>query len=196
MSKLFVIYRSTGPDRFPRRPAYFDKLLCLKSFLLSYRAVRDQASILFLNDGPVPEDRLAVMRRWGGIVELPGLGNGPSFRRAVESALAMPDDTIAYFAEDDYLYLEPAIQRLTAAFAPLRRADFAAVRLAARPRGRPKEHLMWRWLQGQKLFAWKFPKRMLLGPVPSLATHMDTQSLAPVVDWAAVARTAAAAPLD
>jgi len=117
MSGLFVVYRSTGPDRFPRRPPYFDKLLCLRSFLLSFRRVGGEKRILFLNDGPVPDERVALMRRWGSVIDLPGLGNGPSFRRAVESALAMPDGTVAYLAEDDYLYLEPALERVTGVFA-------------------------------------------------------------------------------
>jgi hypothetical protein len=248
VSGLFVIYRSTGPDRFPRRPPYFDKLLCLRSFLLSFRHVGGERRLLFLNDGPVPDDRVALMRQWGSVIELPGLGNGPSFRRAVESALAMPDDTIAYFAEDDYLYLEPALGRVMGVFAAVPAADYVTpydhldrylrtddarggmsrvivaagqhwrtvdsttmtfavrvarllrdawvVRLATAPKKRPKDHLMWRLIQGQKHFFWKFPKRMLLGPVPSLATHMDTKGLAPAVDWEAAARAAALSPLE
>ena len=248
MSGLFVVYRSTGPDRFPRRPPYFDKLLCLRSFLLSFRRVGGEKRILFLNDGPVPDERVALMRRWGSVIDLPGLGNGPSFRRAVESALAMPDGTVAYLAEDDYLYVEPALERVTGVFAAVPAADYVTpydhldrytrsddagggrshvivaagqhwrtvdsttmtfgarverlrndnwvVRLATTPRKRPKDHLMWRLIQGQKHFFWKFPKRLLLGPIPSLASHMDTKALAPVVDWTSVARAAAEASLE
>lgn len=248
MSELFVVYRSTGSDRFPRRPPYFDKLVCLKSFLLSFRHVKGRGRILFLNDGPVPEERVALMRRWGSVVELPGLGNAPSFRRAVASALTMPDDAIAYLAEDDYLHLEPALDRMMSVFGVIRAADYVTlydhldrytrtddvhggrshvilaagqhwrtvdstcltfgarvgrlrrdhwiVRLATMPKKRPKDHLMWRLIQGDRAFAWKFPKRMLLGPVPSLATHLDTRSLAPLVDWAAVAQASSSASLE
>lgn len=248
VTQLTVFYRSTGPDRFPRRPPYFDKLTCLRSFLLAFRAVRHRASIVFLNDGPVPEDREDLMRRHGTVIALPGIGNSPSFRRCVESALALRDEAIAYFAEDDYLYLEPALERMMAVFDTVPAADYVTLydhldrytrrddarggmsriavaggqhwrtvestcmtfgarvrrlrsdrwvlRLGTAPKQRPKDRLMWRLLQGQHLFRWKFPKRMLLGPVPSLASHMDTASLAPVVDWEAVARTAAEAAPD
>ena len=76
------------------------------------------------------------------------------------------------------------------------RSDRWTVRLTTQRRGRPADRVMWRLIQGRKLFAWKFPKRMLFGPVPSLATHLDTESLAPVVNWDAVAAEAAAASLD
>jgi hypothetical protein len=247
-ASLVVLYRSTGPDRFPRRPAGFDKLTCLRSFLLALLPVRERARVVFLNDGPVPEDRAALMRRFGAVVELPGLGNSPSFRRALEEALALPDETVAYFAEDDYLYLEPAFTRLLAVFDTVPAADYVTlfdhrdrytrdddargglsrivvaggqhwrtvestcmtfgarvrrlradrwiVTLATTTKRRPKDRVMWRLLQGQHLFAWKFPKRVLLGPVPSLATHMDTEGLAPLVDWEQAARHAAGAVLD
>lgn len=248
MSELVVVYRSTGPDRFPRRPPYFDKLACLRSFLLSYRHVRQRGRIVFLNDGPVPEDRVALMRAWGTVVELGGIGNGPSFKASVQAALEASDDAIAYFAEDDYLYLEPGLERLLAVFQAVPDADYVTLydhldrytrhddakggmsrlyvaagqhwrtvesscltfgarvrrlrhdawitRVAAAWQRRPKDRLMWRLIQGQKYFAWKLPKRTLLGAVPALATHMDARSLAPIVDWAAVARAAADARLD
>lgn len=248
MSRVTFFYRSTGPDRFPRRPEYFDKLNCLRSFLLAFRHVAPRAAVVFLNDGPVPEEREGLMRRFGSVILLPGIGNSPSFRRCVASALALNDGELAYFAEDDYLYVESAFARMLDVFDTIPRADYVTLfdhkdrytrrddarggysrlfvaagqhwrtvestcmtfgarvrrlrsdawvlKLGTVPRRRPKDRLMWRLLQGQHLFTWKYPKRMLLGPVPSLATHMDTAGLAPLVDWAAVSRTAAGSSLD
>lgn len=248
MRRLAVYYRSTGPDRFPRRPPYFDKLGCLRSFLLSVRHVKDRLSVTFVNDGPVPDDRAAVMANWGRVVQLAGIGNSPSFRETVRLALEQPDGTTAYFAEDDYLYVEPAFTRFLevldeapwadyvtlfdhldrytrnadARGRPSRevdlagqhwrtvestcmtfgarvgklRADRSIVRLCTIPRRRPKDHIMWQMLQGIGPFAWKVPKRTLVGPVPSLATHCDAAGLAPLVDWAGIAAAAGSAPLD
>ncbi len=244
MKRLHVFYRSTGSDRFPRRPPYLDKLLCLRSFLASYRHVAAEAAITFVNDGPVPEDRLALMRRWGDIVALPGIGNGPSFRHCAALAAALPGDRVAYLCEDDYLHLEPALGRLLEVFDTVPAADYVTlydhldrytrrddadggrsrillaagqhwrtvdstcltfgvraarlksdlwiVRACTMKKGRPADHLMWHVIQGRKLFAWKLPKRLLLGPMPSLATHMDTRALGPLVDWTKAAEAARA----
>ncbi len=248
MSRLHVFYRSTGPDRFPRRPPYFDKLLCLKSFLRSFRHVAHAAEITFVNDGPVPEDRVALMARWGNVVSLPGIGNGPSFRHCAALAAALPEDAVAYLCEDDYLHLEPALTKLVEVFDTVPEADYVTlydhldrytrrddaggglarivlaagrhwrtvdstcltfgvrparirsdqwiVRACTMKKGRPADHLMWHVIQGRKLFAWKFPKRLLLGAVPSLATHMDTRALAPTIDWDAAAAEATRELLD
>ncbi|MCU1589888.1 MAG: hypothetical protein JWP11_1144 [Frankiales bacterium] len=45
----------------------------------------------------------------------------------------------------------------------------------------------WRLLQGIGPYRWKRPKRQLATPIPSLATHMDMDFMAPGVDWAEVA---------
>lgn len=55
------------------------------------------------------------------------------------------------------------------------------------PRNLPHDRLLWRLTQGIGLFWWKFPKRTLVSPMPSLATHLDPDYLAPVVDWTALA---------
>jgi hypothetical protein len=51
----------------------------------------------------------------------------------------------------------------------------------------PHDRMLWRATQGIGPFWWKLPKRLLMSPMPSLATHLDPEYLAPVVDWAAVA---------
>jgi hypothetical protein len=51
----------------------------------------------------------------------------------------------------------------------------------------PHDRFLWRAAQGIGPFWWKFPKRRLMSPMPSLATHLDPDYLAPVVDWTAIA---------
>ncbi|HTA75202.1 MAG TPA: hypothetical protein VK733_13050 [Gemmatimonadaceae bacterium] len=51
----------------------------------------------------------------------------------------------------------------------------------------PHDRLLWRIAQGIGMFWWKVPKRVLISPMPSLATHLDPEFIAPVVDWAEVA---------
>jgi hypothetical protein len=236
---LHIFYRSTGGDNKKNRPPYYSKMLCLRSFLRAFARVRDRASITFVNDGPMPDDRLAVMKEWGRIVSFPGLGNSPSYRETLALAVALPEEGLVYFAEDDYLYTEPALEMLLAAFDTLpeieyvtlfdhldryirtddSRRGYSRVYLAGGMHWRtvestcmtfgarvealkndawihklgtvpktPRDRAIWRCTQGEKEFFWKFPKRTLIGPIPSLATHMDPEGLAPNIDWVAVAR--------
>jgi hypothetical protein len=53
--------------------------------------------------------------------------------------------------------------------------------------GRIRDRLAWRLVQGVGPCFWKVPKRYLMGPVPSLATHLDVRFLAPMIDWNALA---------
>jgi hypothetical protein len=213
-------------------------MLCLRSLLRSVEPLGDRATIIFVNDGPMPDDRLAVMEKWGTIVSLPGLGNSPSYREALKLALTLADDSIAYMAEDDYLYTEHAFPRLMQAFQELPQIDYITLfdhldrykvkddarggysrlyvaagqhwrtvdstcmtfgarvgalrsdawihRLCTVP-NTPRDRVIWRMTQGEQLFTMKFPKRRLIGPVPSLATHMDPETLAPNIDWERVA---------
>ena len=66
------------------------------------------------------------------------------------------------------------------------RSDAWIHRLGTVPKT-PRDRTIWRCTQGEKEFFWKFPKRTLIGPIPSLATHMDPEGLSPNVDWEAIA---------
>lgn len=236
---LHIFYRSTGGDNKKNRPPYYSKMLCLRSFLGAFEPVRGRAEITFVNDGPMPDDRLAIMERYGKIVSFPGLGNSPSYRETLALAVALPPDSLVYFAEDDYLYMPQALEKLLAAFDEIPAAEYVTLfdhmdrytrsddsrrgysrlylagglhwrtvestcmtfgarvrtlqsdawihRLGTVPKT-PRDRTIWRCTQGEKEFFWKFPKRTLVGPIPSLATHMDPEGLAPNVDWEAVAR--------
>lgn len=239
--RLYIIYRSTGGDNRKNRPPYYSKMLCLRSFLAAAARVRDRATITFMNDGPMPEDRLAIMRAWGTVESLPGLGNSPSYRKALEMAVALPADALVYFAEDDYLYRPEAFEKILAAFDTLPNVDYitpfdhldryirrddsrrgysrvyvaggihwrtvesSCMTFGARVRrmrsdawihrlgtvpNTPRDRIIWRCALGEKWFFWKFPKRTLVGPIPSLATHMEPAGMAPNVDWERVAAEA------
>ena len=238
---LHVFYRSTGGDNRKDRPPYYSKMLCLRSFLQAIERVRDRVAITFVNDGPMPDDRLAIMQAWGRIVSFPGLGNSPSYRKTLELAVALPPGGLVYFAEDDYLYRADAFEKLLAAFEQLPGIDYVTLfdhndryirhddsrrgysrvylaggthwrtvestcmtfgarvarlkadawihRVGTLPKT-PRDRPIWRLTQGQKWYFWKFPKRTLISPMPSMATHMDPGGLAPNVDWEAVAHAA------
>lgn len=58
--------------------------------------------------------------------------------------------------------------------------------------GRTRDRMAWRLVQGIGPFFWKIPKRRLMGPIPSLATHLEPPYLAPNVDWNTLATETAA----
>lgn len=60
----------------------------------------------------------------------------------------------------------------------------------------PKGREMFRAIQGIGKYSLKYPKRSLIGPVPTLCTHMETQFLAYGVDWAKVSEEAESAWLE
>ena len=126
-TRLHVIYRATGGDNRKNRPPMYSKMRCLLSLLRAYDRVRDVSTLTFLNDGPMPDDRRQIEQAWGEIVDLPGLGNSPSYRVALERAILLPESSIVYFAEDDYLYTEAAFEALLSAFDEIPAADYVTL---------------------------------------------------------------------
>lgn len=123
---LRIVYRSYGGDNEKDRPAYYGKPLALRSLLRAADAV--DCEIVFLNDGPVSEAVLDLMRGRGEIVELPGLGLFGSLMTALRLPLerGWADDDVVYFCEDDYLHTADALVRLKAATERLA-ADYFAL---------------------------------------------------------------------
>jgi hypothetical protein len=123
---LHVVYRSYGGENTKGRPAYYGKLLALSSLLRAVSNVRRPVEVIFLNDGPIPADRLKVMERAGEVVVLPGVGN----KRSLLTALALPARRnwlardVVWFAEDDYLYRPSALDRLVGAADAVPAADY------------------------------------------------------------------------
>ncbi|CAA9436321.1 MAG: hypothetical protein AVDCRST_MAG35-2921 [uncultured Quadrisphaera sp.] len=143
---LHVVYRSCGGENRKDRPPYYSKLLCLVSFLRALEAV--DADVVFVNDGPVPADRLRLMRAAGEVVQLPGVGMRGSYRSSLDLATSGRFDRrdVVWFSEDDYLYVPGALEGLLAAAAAVPEADYFALYATIRPLplttpdGRPTPH--------------------------------------------------------
>ncbi len=133
--RLHVVYRSHGGENAKGRPDWYDKRVGLESFCRAVEHVRTQRpdtdpEVLFLNDGPIPADRLELMRAWGDPVTIDGGSN----RRSYLTALGLPRrrgwaaDDVLLLAEDDYLWRPEALTALVDAARDPRhaRADYFA----------------------------------------------------------------------
>ncbi|MCX6463248.1 MAG: hypothetical protein NTW05_06600 [Pseudonocardiales bacterium] len=120
-----VVYRSYGGENAKGRPPYYSKALALQATL---RAVHEaDVEIVFINNGPIPDHLVSVMRRHGEIVTLPDVGMRRSFLTGLRlpHKLGWDPDDIAYFCEDDYLHVPEAFVHLKAAAAELDASYFA-----------------------------------------------------------------------
>src|SRR4051794_26877889 len=138
--RLHVIYRSTGPDNAKGRPPYHSKLRSLLSLLRSWDAVTDQGSLVFLNNGEIPEDRLALMQHHGRVEARSGLELHESYWAAVALACGFPDEDLVLFAEDDHLYRVEALSAVASAARVLRAFSYFAAyasTAAGMPNGEP-----------------------------------------------------------
>lgn len=117
-AQLRIYYRSHGAENAKARPDYYSKHLALTSLLRAAAAVHPRPELVFVNDGPLPEDRLALMRTNGRIVSITEGGNRGSYRTTVAlAARESAADDLVWFAEDDYLYTAAALRHLQAAAA-------------------------------------------------------------------------------
>jgi hypothetical protein len=114
---LHVIYRSYGGENAKGRPAFYDKTIALVSLLRAVSELEGAGEIVFVNDGPIPDERLRLMERSGEVVARSQLG----MRGSLRAALALPaergwaEDDLVWIAEDDYLYRPNAFTGLSAA---------------------------------------------------------------------------------
>jgi hypothetical protein len=118
-SRLHVVYRAYGGENTKGRPPYYSKLLALASLVRAVEEAREPVEVVFVNDGPVPKDWLALMESVGEVVQLSGVG----LRRCYLTALSLPSrrrwdgGDLVWFSEDDYLYLPSAFAGLLQAAA-------------------------------------------------------------------------------
>lgn len=111
-----LIYRSYGGENSKSRPGWFSKLLCAASFARA--AEQADVRVHWLDDGPVPADRMRLFEEFGDVQTIAG---GPvGMRRSYVTALRLAiesdwaDDDLVYFCEDDYLHTPDAVQALKA----------------------------------------------------------------------------------
>ncbi|CAO5170702.1 Glycosyl transferase family 2 [Frankia sp. AiPs1] len=114
---LRVLYRSVGTENSKNRPAFYSKQLALASLLRAVERVSIPTTIHFVNDGPMPTDRLSMMADAGEVVPVTCGSNRSSYRHV----LRMPRlrrwaaDDLVWLAEDDYLYTENSLSALVSA---------------------------------------------------------------------------------
>jgi hypothetical protein len=117
ITRLHVVYRSYGPSNTKDRPPFYSKLLALTSLVRAAEEAGQPVELVFLNDGPIPQDRLNLMQAAGEVVMRSHLG----FRGSYHAGLALPlkrgwpDEDLVWFSEDDYLYQARALRDLVAA---------------------------------------------------------------------------------
>ncbi|GAA3228300.1 hypothetical protein GCM10017691_19350 [Pseudonocardia petroleophila] len=128
-TRLTIVYRSTDAENGKPRPHFYGKDLALASILRAAEALPTQPRLVFLNDGVLPAERLALMRRHGHVRRIVGGSNRATFRTAVarQAALCTGDRELVWFAEDDYLYRPDALSSLMAAATAFPEADYFAL---------------------------------------------------------------------
>ena len=123
-----LVYRSYGGENRKQRPDYYSKVLTLTSFVRAASRL-PAAEIIFLNDGPVPGERSAIMEQFGRVIQLADDAQGlrASYRAALLLCTTEPwsDDDVVSYVEDDYLFTETAFLALNEATAELPQACYS-----------------------------------------------------------------------
>jgi hypothetical protein len=153
---LHIIYRSYNGENNKDRPAFYSKVVALASCIRAFEGLEaGTAEIIYLNDGPIPADRIRLMERSGEILACSRLGMKGSMRRAlaIPYQRAWPADDLIWFAEDDYLYLPQAFKDLVAAATAFPDADYFALYalIDCFPNGSPSIEYRLRWFPGSWL---------------------------------------------
>ena len=102
-----AIYRSYGGENMKGRPDFYSKQLCLLSFVRA--AERADVQIVFMNNGPIPEDRLRVMEVSGELLPIGPTDMRGSWRTMLREAASSPPEQVLWLGEDDYLYTPDAL---------------------------------------------------------------------------------------
>lgn len=124
--RLHVIFRSYGGENRKPRPAFYDKRTALASLLMASESSTVDHEITFLNDGPVPDDLLELMKSSGVVAGEERLGHLSSYLRAIDIAVesSWPDTDLVLFSEDDYLYHPSALDQLAGAAMSIPETDY------------------------------------------------------------------------
>ncbi|ORT50914.1 MULTISPECIES: hypothetical protein [Frankia] len=123
---LRILYRSVGSENTKNRPTFYSKMLALASLLRAVENVDIPVRIVFVNDGPMPAERLAVMTSAGEVQSVQCGSNRASYRYVLRMPRVRrwsPDDLV-WLAEDDYLYTEKSLSSLVAAATALPAVDY------------------------------------------------------------------------
>jgi hypothetical protein len=126
--RLHMIYRSTDRENTKARPAYYSKLSSLLSFLRAREACADAGELVFVNNGPIARERLALMEAAGSVDPHGDLELHESYWAALRlvEERRWPAGDLVYFAEDDYLFRRDALASLVEAARVLPEAGYLA----------------------------------------------------------------------
>ena len=247
-SPTLAYYRTCLGENNAPRPSWYSKEICLKSFILSFERMKSQveSELTISIDGYLkPHDEWSsyvkkIVEPRGLIIENPRVGNVESSINLVRRASDLSGNQIVVFAEDDYLWLTPALLGLQDSLKQLpvhystpydhpvryqpeypkgadlphwhnaiyltnnrhwRTQESTCMTFASTSRtikedlkffekyknngkNRPEDRELFRDLQGLEDYSSKSrSKRILIGPIPSLATHAHLPWLAPLIDW-------------
>lgn len=122
-----MVYRSHGLENLKGRPPFYSKLLALESIVRAAAACPPGAvDLLFLNDGPLPDDRLSVMVEQGHVLTVNKGSNRGSYLSALGLARrrGWPGADLVFLAEDDYLYRPDCLSELVRAAQTHHRTDY------------------------------------------------------------------------
>jgi hypothetical protein len=123
---LRILYRSVGSENSKNRPSFYSKQLALASLLRAVEYVGIPTSIVFVNDGEIPADRLSLMAAAGEVVQVTCGSNRSSYRHVLRMPRLRrwaPDDLV-WLAEDDYLYTARSLSALVSAAAARPDAEY------------------------------------------------------------------------
>ena len=123
---LRVVYRSYGGENKKNRPAFYSKLLALASLVRAAECLGDEVRMTFVNDGPIPAERIALMQSVGEVLTYDRLGMRGSYSTALALARkrGWPEEDLVWFAEDDYLYQPHSLLSLVEGARRLPQADY------------------------------------------------------------------------
>jgi hypothetical protein len=126
---LHVVYRSHGGENAKDRPPFYSKVLALASMVRAAEEAGQPVELVFLNDGPIPTDRLDLMHTAGEVVPRSRLGFRGSYLAGFALPLerGWPDEDLVWFGEDDYLYQARALRDLLAAAEAFPEAAYLAL---------------------------------------------------------------------
>jgi hypothetical protein len=127
--RLYVVCRSVGSENDKTRPPFYSKTLALASLLRTVENVDIPTRMVFANDGPIPAERLAMMRAAGEVLPIRCGSTRSSYRfvlRLPRDRGWDPDDLV-WFAEDDYLYTADALSEVVVAAEKLPEADYFTI---------------------------------------------------------------------
>lgn len=114
---LRILHRSYGGDNAKPRPPFYSKVLALASLIRVAQELTPAGELVFINDGPMPAERLSIMEAWGEVRSVRrGGSDQASYREMLtdERHRGGVSDEVIWLAEDDYLYVPGALGHLVA----------------------------------------------------------------------------------